>query len=114
MAGMMGMTVEEYAKNKLALQREGELELRRLTMEAETPRARGRPKVNKFQAAAQEIAAEQAVAPPVEMRKEIRPPMREEEGALECGLPGAPRRFENEHVGSMDEGTGSTSSFRRR
>lgn len=76
-------------------------------MNAEAPRRRGRPKVNKFQDAAKEVAAEKAAAevvaaPVMEMRKEMRPPMREEDPRTRAARRAAEIR---NHVGSMDEGT---------
>jgi hypothetical protein len=76
-------------------------------MNAEAPKKRGRPKVNQFKAAAQEVAAERAAleeAPraAVEMRQEMRPPMREEDPRTRAARRAAEIR---NHVGSMDEGT---------
>lgn len=76
-------------------------------MNAEAPRKRGRPKVNKFQDAAKEVAAEKAAAevvaaPVMEMRKEMRPPMREEDPRTRAARRAAEIR---NHVGTMDDGT---------
>ena len=74
-------------------------------MNAEATRKRGRPKVNKFQEAAAEVAAEAAAvqpAPVVETRKEMRPPMREEDPRVRAARRAAEIR---NHVGTMDEGT---------
>jgi hypothetical protein len=74
-------------------------------MSDEAPRRRGRPKVNKFQEAAKEIAAEKAAAEPapvVETRKEMRPPMREEDPRTRAARRAAEIR---NHVGTLDEGT---------
>jgi len=76
-------------------------------MNAEAPKKRGRPKVNKFQAAAQEIAAEKATRevidePVVEMRQEMRRPMREEDPRTRAARRAAEIR---NHIGNMDEGT---------
>lgn len=74
-------------------------------MNAEAPRRRGRPKVNKFQEAAKEVAAEKAAADPVpvaEVRKEMRPPMREEDPRTRAARRAAEIR---NHIGNLDEGT---------
>ena len=76
-------------------------------MNAEAPKKRGRPKVNKFQAAAQEVAAEKANKqivdePVVEMRQEMRRPMREEDPRTRAARRAAEIR---NHIGNMDEGT---------
>lgn len=76
-------------------------------MNAEAPKKRGRPKVNKFQAAAQEVAAEKAAEvvaaePAVEIRKNLRPPMREEDPRVRAARRAAEIR---NHLGNMDEGT---------
>jgi len=74
-------------------------------MNAEATRKRGRPKVNKFQEAAAEVAAEAAAvqpAPVVETRKEMRPPMREEDPRVRAARRAAEIR---NHVGTLDEGT---------
>lgn len=73
-------------------------------MNAETAKKRGRPKGSKFKEAAAEVAAEKT---PVaqssdDLRKELRPPMREDDPRAR-----AAKRAEQVrgHVGSMDEGT---------
>ena len=76
-------------------------------MNAEAPKKRGRPTVNKFQAAAKEVAQEKAAveaaaAPAVEMRKEMRPLMREEDPRARAARRAAEIR---NHLGEMDEGT---------
>ena len=76
-------------------------------MNAEAPKKRGRPKLNQFKVAAQEVAAEraaleEAVRPPMEMRQEMRPPMREEDPRTRAARRAAEIR---NHVGTMDEGT---------
>lgn len=74
-------------------------------MNAETKK-RGRPKGSKLKAAAEEVAAansaSNAPAPAVEMRKEMRPAMREEDPRARAAQRAAEIRG---HVGSMDEGT---------
>lgn len=75
-------------------------------MNAEVAKKRGRPKGSKFKAAAEAIAAENsaanAPAPKVELRKEMRPPMREDDPRERAARRAAEVRG---HVGSMDEGT---------
>ena len=65
---------------------------------------RGRPKGSKLKAAAEQMALEvnNAPVPPVEMRKEMRPPMREDDPRARAAQRAAEIRG---HVGVMDEGT---------
>ena len=71
-------------------------------MEPETvSRKTRRPKVSKFKAAAEEVAAEAAVQPE-EARPDIRPPLREEDPRTRAARRAAEIR---NHIGGLDEGT---------